>query len=183
VADVAKLIGEVLQASAVLGDGHVALSETAEFRLEVDSTLELVVTEEVLDVTPEGERRTLRCVDDVEHRFGDGGVDPADDAVVIHVPLSVAFVQRGRRANMLSETELAEDFIEEAPPVAVIGLIDVKGDRDMSTDVHCLENGGRCGLFRNKGVGVRGGRMAVHGVWKRGRGVIERLKKVRAAVS
>jgi hypothetical protein len=80
-ADVAQIIGEALELGAVVVDAQVTLLDAAELRLEVDSTLELVVAEERLDVAPEGERRGVRLVDDVEDGLLDGVVEPIDDAI------------------------------------------------------------------------------------------------------
>lgn len=92
VTDVAKRVGELLEASAVLADRHVALMKGTELSFDVDRALEFVVTKETFDVVPDEVRRGTRLVDDVEHILGDGVVDPVHDAVVEHVPLGVAVI-------------------------------------------------------------------------------------------
>ena len=107
--------------------------------------MEFVVAEDTFDVVPDGERRGMRLVDDVEDVFGDGVVEPINHAVVDidHAPLGVAVVFQGRwRVDVVGETELAEDGVEGAAPLAVVGLVDVE-DRDVRADVDGLEQGGR----------------------------------------
>jgi hypothetical protein len=89
-ADVAKAVGELLQARGVLGDVHVALMKRAELSLVVGGSLKFVVAEHAFDVTPDSERRGVRLVDDVEDSLGDGGVEPIDDASINHALLGIA---------------------------------------------------------------------------------------------
>jgi hypothetical protein len=145
-ADVTQIVGEALELGAVVVDAQVALLDAAELRLEVDSMLELVVAEERLDVAPEGERRGVRLVDDVEDGLLDGVVEPIDDAMIDLAPLRRTLRQWRRGADVVGNPELAENGLEETAPPAVIGVIGVvklKEDRDMRTDVHRLENGSR----------------------------------------
>jgi hypothetical protein len=116
------------------------------FYLANTSTLELVVAEERLDVAPEGERRGVRLVDDVEDGLLDGVLEPIDDAMIDLAPLRRTLRQWRRGADVVGNPELAENGLEETAPPAVIGVIGVvklKEDRDMRTDVHRLENGSR----------------------------------------
>jgi hypothetical protein len=48
-ADVAQIVEEFLQLGAVLGAGEVSLNDTAEFSLEKNDTLQLVVAEETFN--------------------------------------------------------------------------------------------------------------------------------------
>ena len=48
--NVTELVGEALEGGAVLINGGVALHDGAQFGLEVDGTVQLVVEEETLDV-------------------------------------------------------------------------------------------------------------------------------------
>lgn len=175
VTDVAKRVGELLEASAVLADRHVALMKGTELSFDVDRALEFVVTKETFDVVPDEVRRGTRLVDDVKHILGDGVVDPVHDAVVEHVPLGVAVIQRWRRAHMSLEAEFAEDRVEGAAPLAVVGFSDVKENRYMRPDVDSLNNSsggrlrsvdgeiaGRAGGVARRGHGERRERM-----WKR----------------
>ena len=64
------------------------------------------------------------------------------------------------------EAELAEDGVEEAPPFAVVGLVDVEHHRNMRTDVHGLDHRGGSRL---KGDAAGGGAGRVRGaVWGNG---------------
>jgi hypothetical protein len=74
VPDVAQTVGEFLQAHGVVGDAEVALLDGAELDLVVGCPLELVAAEDTFDVALDGEHRGLGLVDDVEDRFGNGGV-------------------------------------------------------------------------------------------------------------
>ena len=48
--NVTELVGEALEGGAVLVNGGIALHDGAQFGLEVDGTVQLVVEEETLDV-------------------------------------------------------------------------------------------------------------------------------------
>jgi hypothetical protein len=53
-ANVGERVGEILELSAVVADGEVALRSVAEVGLELDGAVLLVVAEEVLDGIPDG---------------------------------------------------------------------------------------------------------------------------------
>jgi hypothetical protein len=142
-ADVTQIVGEALELGAVVVDAQVALLDAAELRLEVDSMLELVVAEERLDVAPEGERRGVRLVDDVEDGLLDGVVEPIDDAMIDLAPLRRTLRQWRRGADVVGNPELAKNGLKEIAPLAVIGVVELKEDGHMRTDVHRLENGSK----------------------------------------
>ena len=60
---------------------------------------------------------------------------------------------------MRPEAELAKDRIKEAPPLGVIGLLEVKDDWNVVPDVELLDDGG--GSRRDDDIGlavvIRGG--------------------------
>lgn len=56
-ADVVEGIGEVLEAASVGGDVHIALHQIAELRLQIDSTMQLVVLKLIMDRVPDRVRR------------------------------------------------------------------------------------------------------------------------------
>jgi len=91
----------------------------------------------------------------VEDGLGDSDEDPVDDAGVDHAPLAVTLLRRGRRPNVTLETELAECGVEEAAPLAIIGLVDVQRDGDMGADGDHLEDGGRRVRRRRKQQSTR----------------------------
>jgi hypothetical protein len=158
-ADFAELVGELLQAAGVLGDVHITLVDAAEFSFNVDSALQLVVAEQTLDVVPDGEGQGTWLVDDVEDILGDGGLDPVDDAVVNHTPLGVVLRHWRWSGDVRFEPELAEDGVEEASPLTIIGFVHVEKDWNMDADVHRLHHGRRRGLSSREGgkVGGAGG--------------------------
>jgi len=112
VADVAQAIGELLQLGAVVRDAEVALNDAAELGLKENRALHLIVAEEALDVRPDGERRGIGLVDEVEDALVDGGVDPIGEGAVDLTPLGIAFVGWRRQANVADEAKLAEDGVE-----------------------------------------------------------------------
>lgn len=50
--------------------------------------------------------------------------------------------------DLVDEAEFAENRVEEAPPLTVIGIKEVKMKRNMVPDVHLIENGKRTRLGR-----------------------------------
>jgi hypothetical protein len=167
-ADVAKVVGELLQIVAAVGDGEFALNNAAELGLEEDRALQFIVTEDALDVRPDGERGGFRLVDEIEDALGDSGIDPIDDTAIDLAPLGVVVVNQRRSADMADEAELPKNGIEEASPLAVVGFREVKENGNVVTDVHRLDHGKLGGLRRiEKGircVGVRrGGWRVRHG--------------------
>ena len=141
VADVAQAIGELLQLGAVVRDAEVALNDAAELGLKENRALHLIVAEEALDVRPDGERRGIGLVDEVEDALVDGGVDPIGEGAVDLTPLGIAFVEWRRRANVADEAKLAEDGVEQAAPLAVVGVEEVEEDGDVVADVDRLNHG------------------------------------------
>jgi len=129
--DVAQAISEELEAGAVVRDAEVALVEAAELSLQVDGALEFMVAEEALDVRPKGERGGARLVDDVEDVLVDGGVQPVDDAAVDLAPFGVALRHGRRSLDDVIEAELAEDGVEAAPPLAIVGVQEIEKDGDV----------------------------------------------------
>ena len=146
-ANVTKFVGEALEMGALLVDAGVALRDGPQLGLEEDSTVHLVVVEDVLDGAPEGERGDARAVDDVEDTFVDGGVDPIDDRLVDLPPLGGALSHGRRRADELVEAELPKDGLEEAPPLLVVRGRQVKENGNVGTDVHLLHDGGGSRLW------------------------------------
>jgi hypothetical protein len=107
--DIAQVVGELLQLGAVLVDAEVTLDDIAEFRLEQDSALKLIVSEETFDFCPDGEGGSFKFVDEVEDTLVDGGVDPICETAIHLLPLGVAIDDGRRRADMAGETKLAKN--------------------------------------------------------------------------
>ena len=106
--------------------------------------MKLVVAELVVDGGPNLVRLGLGGAHDVAHIFGDGDVDPAEDALVHDVPVGIMALEVGwRLGDMEGEVEFAEEGIHEAAPFIVVGVSEGKNDGNMRLDVHRLENGGR----------------------------------------
>jgi hypothetical protein len=132
---------------AVLSHGEITLLKSTKLGLQVDSTLEFVVTEEAFG-------GGARLVDDVEDRLAECGVDPIGDAEIGLAPVDVALRHGWRRGDMRLETELAEDRVEEAVPLAVVGVGEIEKDGDVRVDVHLLHNSGGSRL-ESDSAGVR----------------------------
>ena len=81
-ADVAEGISKLLQAAGVLSDIHVTLHQISKLRLQIDSTMELVVAELLMDGSPDAVGSCLGRTNDVTNILGDGDVQPAQDALV-----------------------------------------------------------------------------------------------------
>jgi hypothetical protein len=78
--------------------------------------LHFVVTEEALDVDPDGEGGRIRLVDEVEDALGDGDVDQVGEAAINLTPSRVALVDGRHGANVVDEAKLAKNRVQEAPP-------------------------------------------------------------------
>jgi hypothetical protein len=156
-ANIAQIVDEVFELGAVVVDAHVALLKTAKLGFEIDGTLELVVAEQSLNVTLESKGRVMWLMNNVEDRFLDSVVKPIDDAMIDLSPFRRALSKRRRGANMVGDAKFAKDGLEKAPPLAIVGFLELKEDRDMRTNVHHLKNSGRNGLGIELAVGVRSG--------------------------
>jgi hypothetical protein len=75
-ADVAKVVGELLQLGAVVRDGEITLDDATKLGIKEHRALHLIVSEKTFDVRPNGECGGIRLVDEVEDALGDGGVEP-----------------------------------------------------------------------------------------------------------
>lgn len=64
---------------------------------------------------------------------------------------------------MRSQAELAEDEVEEASPLAVIGLLEVEDHRNVGADVDLLDDGSGSGREGGVTGGVRGSRVTGRG--------------------
>lgn len=139
-ADVPQTVGELLEVGAVVGDAEVPLVEAAEFGLQ-DGALQFVVAEQAFNVRPDGEGGRAGIVDDIEDVLVDGCVEPVDEAAVDLTPFSGALLDGHRRLD-----EVVKDGVEEAPPLAIVGIQEIEENGDMGTDVHSLHHGDGGGL-------------------------------------
>jgi hypothetical protein len=148
-------------------NGEVALVYRVKLCFQKNSSFELVVAEMAFNVGPKGESSDVWFVDKVEDIGGYCGVDPIDETTVNLAPLSVALGGRCRGTNMSFEAKLAENGIEAAAPLAVVGGVVVENDEDVVADVYCLKDRSRTWLGRScivELVGGRGGRGMSGGV-------------------
>ena len=77
-------------------------------------------------------------VDDVKDELGVGGVQPVDDAVVVHRPLRRTEGLGRWRIEDVCEAEFPDHGSEEGAPLAIVGLVEVEQHRNVGTDVHHL---------------------------------------------
>jgi hypothetical protein len=153
------------------------LHDAAELSFEEDRALHLIVTEEALDVRPDGEGGGIGLVDEVEDALGDGVVDPVGDAAIDLAPFDIALVDERRRTDMADEAEFAKDGVKETPPLAVVGVEKVEMNGNMIADIDGLDDSksGSMGFIKEiRDSGVRGGRGVRRRVrqvaWSRGGG-------------
>ena len=115
--DVAECVGKRLEATAVLVDAHVAMVEVMVLSLKINGVVELVVTVLIRDGMPDGEDCRAWATDDIEDVWGDGVVDPFQDALFNHPPFGV-IARVGVRGG--SKTKHAHDAVEEDVPLGVV---------------------------------------------------------------
>jgi len=109
---------------------------------------------------PDAICRGVRSADYVVNILGDGIVKPADDALVLDLPLWITMlVGSGWGCDMGAEAEFAEEGIKEIAPLVVVGIGEFKNHRDMGFDVNRLQNGS----WRSIGGGGGCGTVAVDG--------------------
>jgi hypothetical protein len=141
--NVPKRVGELLEVAGVLGDVHVALDKIAVLGLQVHGAVKLVVAELILDGVPDEVGGGLGHADNGEDLFGDGVVEPAEDALIEDALVRITVLDRGRRrGKMNTEIELPDESIEEGAPLGVVGFGELKDDGNMGFDIHCLKDSG-----------------------------------------
>ena len=166
-ADVAEGIGELLQATGVLGDVHVPLNEVAVLSFQIDGAMEFVVAELIVDLLPDAVCRGFGGAHDVAHVLGDGDVDLADDALINDDPVRIAALIDGWcHGHMGNKIEFAEKGVKEATPFIIVGIGKFKNNRNMRFDIHSLENCDR------RGGGIRTGGEGQAGIGRGGRVVV-----------
>lgn len=81
-------------------------------------------------------------MNNVEDRLCDSGEDPVNDARVNLASLDGVLLRWGQGPNVTLDAECDEHGVEEAAPLAIVGLIDVQSDRDMGANGDSLEEAG-----------------------------------------
>lgn len=164
-AEVAELIGHLLQLGRVFDHREVALHETVKLIAKVGGAGVAVAAEERPEGAPEGTRRVVALLDDFQSRGRHGGVVPGDDGEVVEMPVGGDL--RPRAVDVVEQAELGERAEELAAPQPVILLLVVENDQDMITDAKRLDGLGGNGLGCNGQtkvlVGVGTGRGGVGG--------------------
>ena len=145
-AEIAERIGELLQLGGVVGDAEVTLEQTPVLGLQVHGTVKLMIAELVDDGSPDLEGGSAGNADDAHDVTGHGVEEPVHEALVHHPLWISALSSSGRGLNVGKKAEFADDGVEEATPLLVVGLDDVQDHRDMGLDVHHHEGGGGRGL-------------------------------------
>ena len=88
VSDVVELLDEAVELGVVDVDRQVALLRGAQFGLQVERALQLVIKEEALDGVPQREGGGAWPTNDVEDGLGDSGEDPVtmQESTIRHSP-------------------------------------------------------------------------------------------------
>lgn len=82
--------------------------------------------------------------DVLEDLAGHHGAEPREDGEVFCTQLSCRVWSESR--NVVTETKLTEDDMEELTPLAIAGLVKVEDDGYVSPNVHELDQGGGNGV-------------------------------------
>jgi hypothetical protein len=122
----------------------------------LQSTVHLVVAEEILDGLPDRPGGGAGAHDDVEELGGDGAVDPRQNGVVITAPVRVGAVVGGRLVgeDVGSEPVATERHKEEFPPAGVVAVVEAESNWDVGFDGGCV--GGGVGRVWDGGDGEAG---------------------------
>ena len=89
-AEITQGVGHLLHLGGVVDDGEITLSEAVEVVEEVGRARVAVAAEERPDGAPEGVRRVLAILDNLQGRGRDGGAVPRDDGEVVEDPVGGA---------------------------------------------------------------------------------------------
>ena len=141
--------GEEVVGRLLGGEAEVALVQTSVLGLQVHGAVELMAAELDDDSTPDREGRGAGNANDAHDIAGHSVEEPVHEALVLHHPLWTSEVRGGRGGlkNTRKKAELPNDRIEEAAPLLIVGVDDVKDHRHMGLDVHHHEGSG-CGRLR-----------------------------------
>ena len=139
--------------------------------LGVHRALKVVVEELSGDGDPDGVGVGVGAVDVVPNFFGDGVVEPRNDAGIDLEPFGVVDHSSGidGAVDMIGEAELLESELNERAPLPEVAFLGGQHDGDMVTNVEQHEGSSRrwSGISRSgEGIGVGGGR-ACHGSERR----------------
>jgi hypothetical protein len=166
--EVLKLVGDGLEAQAVVVQGEIALESAEEFLLQEDDLVELVVGEEPVDLRPHHTSVIAVMNDGLEDVRRDGEEEPADDGGVDRHPVAVALhgEEVDGAVDVVAEVVLTEEKVEVHLPwmVVVVGARKLDGNVVGDGDVVEFGGGGRSGVGGGgRGEGVAGGRDGGHG--------------------
>ena len=106
------------------------MHETVKLIAKVGGAGVAVAAEERPEGAPEGTRRVVALLNDLQSRGRHGGVVPGDDGEVVEMPVGGDL--RPRAVDVVEQAELGERAEELAAPQPVILLLVVENDQDMS---------------------------------------------------
>ena len=170
--DVAKIVGSLLHAHAVLVDGGVALGHRVELVTQEDGAGRLVSLVQVGDGRPELAGGLLGAGhSEVEDGVGDGAEDPTADAEVSLHPCIIGG-RRGDDVKVREQPEFATHGVESCGPLGVVGGSQLEGHGDVGLDVYhsIWANGWVYGFSHGWRGGGGGGGFCGHdgaAVWRR----------------
>lgn len=100
-----------------------------ELGLQVDSAVELVVAELVLDGDPDGVGSWHGDADDGEDVFGDGVVQPTEQVLVDDTPIGITALSGGwGRGEVVVEPKLPDEGVKEGAPFGVVWFGELEHD-------------------------------------------------------
>ncbi|KAG8082601.1 hypothetical protein GUJ93_ZPchr0014g46512 [Zizania palustris] len=116
-----KSVGEGLETREVIVDGGVTLLKGTKLDFNLHDTMQIIISDETLDGTPDGEYQHMWSVHDVEDALVDRHVETIHDAMVVENPLDITLVKRvvGSRRATSSQTCLAQSQKPSKPSVYV----------------------------------------------------------------
>lgn len=141
-AEITQSASHLFQPRGVVDNGEVALDEAVGLVEEVGDPGVAVAAEERTERAPEGVRRVLTILDDLQGRGGDRGVVARQDDEVVEDPIRGGVSRRA--GDMVGEAELGEGGEKLAAPEAIVLLLIVQGEQDVITNPQALNlNGGK----------------------------------------
>jgi hypothetical protein len=159
-AEVLELVGDRLEAQAVGVEGLVVLRCAEKFLLQEYDPLELVVSEEPVDICPHRASIVALTDDGLEDVRRDGEEEPADDGGIDGEPVGVAVIEEVDEAiNVIAQVVLAEEEVEVRLPGVMVLLGDVELDGDVVGEGHGADHrrGQWRGAIEGGSEGVVGG--------------------------
>ncbi|XP_044318208.1 uncharacterized protein [Triticum aestivum] len=163
-AKVTELVNKLLEAHAIIVSGRVELLAPKKLTVQENLTLERVVGEEAVELSPNGVSIFVGGDHRVEEVLRDDGVEPTDKSGVDGRPLLIVLHEAGVHGtiDVISEIVLTEHEGEVRLPGIVSGGEVIEDDGNPSEDVEITDDDG-IGAFERVGAAAAGGTGGGHG--------------------